>query len=67
MQRAFVSSGMDCRIVMTIHDEVLVEVREDLVDKAKEVIKYSMETAVKLDPIKLRATPIVGNSYGDCK
>jgi DNA polymerase-1 len=58
---------MDCRIVMTIHDEVLVEVREDLVDKAKEVIKYSMETAVKLDPIKLRATPIVGNSYGDCK
>ncbi len=58
---------IDGHIIMTIHDEQLVEVKEDQVNKAAEIIKYAMESAVNLDPIKLKAQPIIGNNYGECK
>jgi DNA polymerase I-like protein with 3'-5' exonuclease and polymerase domains len=59
--------GIDGHVVLTIHDEQIVEVREDQAEKAAEIIKWSMENAVDLSPIKLKATPIIGNSYGECK
>ncbi len=52
---------------MQVHDEQILEVREDQVEYAAELAKKAMETAVNLDPIKLKATPIIGNSYGECK
>jgi DNA polymerase I-like protein with 3'-5' exonuclease and polymerase domains len=52
---------------MTIHDEQIVEVREDQAEQAAQIIKYAMENCVDLSPIKLKATPIIGKSYGDCK
>jgi len=65
--RAFKENEIDGHICSTIHDEVLVEVAAHQVDLASKIIKDCMESAVNLDPIKLKATPIVGNSYGDCK
>jgi DNA polymerase I-like protein with 3'-5' exonuclease and polymerase domains len=65
--RLFKENGIDGYIVMTIHDEQIIEVREDQVDKAVELTKLAMETAVNLDPIKLKSEPIVGRSYGECK
>lgn len=53
--------------VMQVHDEQILEVREDHVEKAAAIAKQAMETAVNLDPIKLKATPVIGNSYGECK
>ena len=32
-----------------------------------EIVKNSMETCVDMGEIKLKATPIIGRSYGDCK
>jgi len=65
--RTFKENNIDARIVMTIHDEQIIEVREDQAEVAAEIIKWAMENAVTLDPIKLKATPIIGNSYGECK
>lgn len=65
--RTFKEQGVDARIGMTIHDEQIIVVREDQVEIAAEIIKWAMENAVNLDPIKLKATPIIGNSYGECK
>ncbi len=65
--RLFKKNNLDAHIIMTIHDEQIIEVREDQVEDAKELIKYAMENAVDLQPLKLKATPIVGNTYGDCK
>lgn len=65
--RLFKENGIDGQIVMTIHDEQLCEVREDQVELATGIIKFAMETAVDLSPIKLKATPIVGTTYGECK
>lgn len=53
--------------VMQVHDEQILEVREDHVERAAAIAKQAMETAVNLDPIKLKATPVIGNSYGECK
>lgn len=66
-QRKFIEEGLDAHIVMTVHDEEIIEVREDQAEFAAEIVKWSMENAVDINPIKLKATPIIGNTYGDCK
>lgn len=66
-KRLFDKHGIKGKIIMTIHDEQLVEVHASQVDKAAELIKQAMETAVTLAPIQLKATPIIGDSYGECK
>ncbi len=65
--RSFNEHKLDAAIIMTIHDEQIIEVREDQVGKAAELVKQAMENAVDLKPIKLKATPIIGNTYGECK
>lgn len=66
-KRNLEAQGIDATIVMTIHDEQIVEVRADQVELASSIIKQAMETCVNLGEIKLKATPIIGDSYGDCK
>ena len=34
--------GLDAQIVLTVHDEVVIEVREDLTDKMKEIVREEM-------------------------
>jgi len=65
--RKFKEHNFNAHIVMTIHDEQIIEVQEDQVVEAAAIIKWSMENAVDIAPIKLKATPIIGNTYGDCK
>lgn len=65
--RRLKENNLDAHIIMTIHDEQIIEVREDQAKVAANIIKESMENAVDLGKIKLKATPIIGNTYGDCK
>lgn len=67
MAREFKRLLIDAIILLSIHDEVIIEVKENQVEEASKVIKYCMENAVDLNPIKLKATPIIGDSYLDCK
>lgn len=48
------NSGFRSGLLLSIHDELLFEIEEDRLDEAKQVIKESMETAVKLEvPIEV--------------
>ncbi len=45
---------IDAKIVLQVHDELIIEASEECKEKAKEILKNSMETAVKLDiPLKV--------------
>ena len=47
-------AGIDAKIVLQVHDELIIEASEKDKEKAKEILKSSMENAVKLDiPLKV--------------
>ncbi len=45
---ALKSAGLDARIVMQVHDELVIEVRTEEAEKAKKIVKDEMENAVTL-------------------
>jgi DNA polymerase-1 len=48
------ASGLDCHMLLTVHDELVFEVPEENVEKAAEVVRERMESAIELD-VPLRA------------
>ena len=48
VDKALKKEGLDARIVMQVHDELVVETRDDQVDKCKEIVRREMESAVQL-------------------
>ncbi len=62
----FKRNGLDARLLMQVHDELLVEVPEKEVDKVTEILKHEMETAVSLD-VPLVADVGVGENWMDAK
>ena len=54
--------GLDARIVMQVHDELIVEAREDIADKVKALVKEEMESAYTLS-IPLTADATVGKNW----
>ena len=45
---------LNAKVVLQVHDELILEVKEEQKEKAKEILKNSMENAVKLDvPLKV--------------
>ena len=51
-------------LLLQVHDELIVEADEDLVDLVKGLMVEEMETAIKLD-VPLKVDVRVGNSWGD--
>lgn len=56
MKRAMVAvdawlqeSGLDARVILQVHDELVLEVREDLVDTVRDAIRPLMSNAAELD------------------
>ena len=41
--------NMKSKLILQVHDELLVEVHKDELDEVKEILKNEMENAVKLD------------------
>src|SRR4029453_5578262 len=48
-EEEFKRGGVDAQLLMQVHDELLVEVAADSADKAAQILKAEMETAVSLD------------------
>ena len=48
VDRALRESGIDAKIVMQVHDELILEVKDGDVAKSKETLREQMEDAVKL-------------------
>jgi DNA polymerase-1 len=56
----------DLRLIMTVHDEAVYQVKEEYADEAATFIKEMFETAVEMD-IPLVADVSVGNNYSEVK
>ena len=48
VDKALLREGLDAKIVMQVHDELVIEVRDDQLERAKEIVKTEMERAASL-------------------
>jgi len=62
----FKRARLESRLLMQVHDELLVEVPEKEVDQVSKILKHEMETAVSLD-VPLVADVGVGDNWMDAK
>ena len=58
--------NLKSRIVLQVHDELLLEVPKEEIDEATNLLKTSMENAVKLS-VPLIAEVTSGETWNDCK
>ena len=54
--------GLDARIVMQVHDELIIEVKDDHVEMAKKIVREEMESSAKLS-IPLTVDVSVGKNW----
>jgi DNA polymerase-1 len=66
VDEAFRREGLDARMLMQVHDELLVECPKDRADKVAETLKREMESAVELD-VPLIAETGIGDNWMDAK
>ena len=59
-------SGIDARIVLQVHDELLIEAAEKDAGKAIEILRESMENAVNMD-VKLKVDVQSAKDWYDAK
>ena len=62
VDEAIKRENLDAKIVMQVHDELIVEVRDDLIDKCREIIKREMENAAQLS-VPLTVDVSVGKNW----
>jgi DNA polymerase-1 len=58
------ASGLDAKVILQVHDELVLEVREDLVDQVSNEIRAHMSGAAKLD-VPLLVEVGVGNNWDE--
>ena len=58
--------NLEAKIVLQVHDEMMIEAPENEVEKVKEILKTSMESAVSLK-VPLIAEISVASNWYDCK
>ncbi len=58
-------SGLDARLILQVHDELLLECNESCADEALDLLKREMENAVSLSvPLKVEAN--IGENWLEC-
>ena len=66
VDRALKESGLDARLIMQVHDELIIEAKEECASEAAELLVREMENAVHLS-VPLTADCGVGKSWYDAK
>ena len=71
VEEAFDRSGLDTRMILTVHDELVFEVPEDEVDRATKIVEESM-TGVRLPDGSEMKVPLAvdvssGANWADAK
>ena len=61
---ALKEAGLDARIVMQVHDELVIEVRDDQIDRCRELLRSAMESAAELT-VPLTVDVTVGKNWLD--
>ena len=66
VEKALIENNLDAKIILQVHDELLIEVKDEQKEKAKSILKESMENAYKLSiPLKVEVTE--AKSWYDAK
>ncbi len=66
VDRALKKEGIDARLIMQVHDELIVEAKEDCADRAAEILVEEMEHAVNLS-VPLIADCGMGRTWLEAK
>ena len=64
VDRRLKDSGIDARLVLQVHDELIVECHESVAEQAREILVDEMENAVSL-AVKLKVEAAVGENWYD--
>ncbi|MCL5986036.1 MAG: DNA polymerase I [Actinobacteria bacterium] len=63
LQRAISDEGLGAKIVLSVHDELVIETPEHEAERTMEVVKHEMEGACDLGEVGLRVDISTGNSW----
>ncbi len=66
VQRALLKSGLKAKLVLQVHDELVLDVPEDEVEAAQNLLKENMEAAMKL-AVPLESSMNTGTNWYDLK
>jgi DNA polymerase-1 len=66
LQRAMDSNGMMCRMILQVHDELLLEAPQGEVDRARRLVEEKMSQAVALS-VPLKVDVKVGRNWAEMK
>ncbi|HEY5563491.1 MAG TPA: DNA polymerase I [Clostridiaceae bacterium] len=58
--------GLKSKLLLQVHDELILNVEKDEIDKVKTLVKYEMENAVKLE-VPLVVDIVVGETWYEAK
>lgn len=60
-------TSLQARIVLQVHDELIIECHEAEAERVADMLKDAMENTVSLPGVKLIAQPIIGNDLANLK
>ncbi len=60
------AENLDARLILQVHDELIVEAREDIADKVCDIIKYEMENSAKM-AVALSVDAASGETWFEAK
>lgn len=66
VDRALKKEGIDARLILQIHDELIIEASKECAERAAQILKNEMENVVSLS-VPLTVDLQMGNSWYDCK
>ncbi|MBQ9746670.1 MAG: DNA polymerase I, partial [Clostridia bacterium] len=66
VERKLREGGYDAKLIMQVHDELIIEAHESCADEVKALLVREMEGAIDL-PVKLSAEVGVGKTWFDAK
>ena len=66
IDRKLKEGGYDARLILQVHDELMIEAHKDCAEEVKALLKREMENAVQL-AVPLTVEIAVGRSWYDAK
>lgn len=66
VRRALKAEGLDARLILQVHDELIVEAHKDCADRAAEILKNEMENVAKLS-VPLTVELQTADNWYECK
>ena len=61
-----INEGLKSKLILQVHDELIVEAHKDEVDKVKQILSEEMQSAMELN-VPLKVDMSTGHSWYDAK